>query len=452
MTRPSSSGPAIRPHISPPRRRWRRWLGLSVAGLLGLAALAAAGAWWLGTRDDPMVAATTTDFADAGLIARGAYLAQLGNCVTCHSTTGGQAYAGGRAVPTPFGTLYGPNITPHETEGIGRWSADDFWRALHNGKAPDGRLLYPAFPYPEYTQVSRADADALYAYLRSVPAVAEPNRANALRFPYDQQLALAGWRALYFRPATFVPQAGQDAMWNRGAYLVNGLTHCAACHTPRNGWGASREGAALAGGVIPNLDWYAPPLTGNAPEGLGTWSEADIAALLRTGVSPRGAAAGPMAEVVFQSLQHLAPDDAAAMAHYLKSLPASDAVDRTAASGAGRGTGAGGLMTHGAKVYETHCMDCHGAQGEGRGLDYPPLAGNLSVLAPSTANAIRIVLNGGFAPGTAGNPQPFGMPPFRQTLSDNDVAAVVSYIRGSWDNDAAPVSPPDVRRYRAIVR
>ncbi|WP_253207324.1 c-type cytochrome [Verticiella alkaliphila] len=437
---------------TPAPRRGRRWLARSAFALAVVIAVGASAAWWLGTRDDPMVAATTTNFDDADLIARGAYVAKLGNCVTCHTAAGGAAYAGGRPVPTPFGTFYGPNITPDPQTGIGHWSADDFWRALHNGKTPDGRLLYPAFPYPEYTQVTRADADALYAYLRTVPAVSQTSRENTLRFPYDQPLALAAWRALFFRPGVYTPEPGQDETWNRGAYLVNGLTHCAACHTPRNGWGASRGDAALAGGTIPILDWYAPPLTGNRPNGLGDWHADDIAALLRTGVSARGTAAGPMAEVVFQSLQHLTANDAAAMAQYLKSLPASPAADRVDASGAGRGTGAGGLMTHGAKVYEAHCLDCHGANGEGKTPAYPPLAGNLSVLAPSTANAIRVVLNGGFAPGTAGNPQPYGMPPFRQSLSDNDVAAVVTYIRGSWGNDAPGVAPPDVRRYRAIAR
>lgn len=442
------------PDTVPPRgtgRRARTWAARIGAILLLAAAGTVAALYWLGTRDAPAVAATTTDVDDAALIERGAYLARLGNCAACHTVRGGAPYAGGRAVPTPFGTLYGSNLTPDPDTGIGDWSADDFWRALHEGKAPGGRLLYPAFPYPEYTRVARADADALYAYLRSLPPVRADVPRHTLRFPYNQQLALAAWRALYFRPVAYRPDPDQDELWNRGAYLVGGLTHCAACHTPRNRLGATRADAPFSGGMIPMLGWYAPPLTGNQPSGLGAWSEQDIAALLQHGVSARGTAAGPMAEVVFESLQFLSDADAAAMARYLKSIPPSAAVDaQRAAAGAGRGTGAATLMARGAEVYTRHCADCHGAQGEGRAPEFPPLAGNLSVLAPSTANAIRVVLNGGFAPGTRGNPQPYGMPPFRQSLSDDEVAAVVSYIRGSWGNQAAPVSPPDVRSFRSL--
>lgn len=421
---------------------WLRRLALVV---IVLAAATVAIAYWLGTADDPMPAATTTDFSDPLLIQRGAYLALAGNCVTCHTARGGPAYAGGRATETPFGVLYGPNITPDADTGIGRWSADDFWRALHNGKSRDGTLLYPSFPYPDYTRVTRADADALYAYLRSLPAVARATPPNTLRFPYNQQIALAFWRALYFRPGIYQEQSDEDAAWNRGAYLVNGLTHCAACHTPRNALGATRRDAPLTGGRIPQIAWYAPPLTGDHPLGLGQWSEEQLSALMKTGISERGTASGPMAEVVFQSLQHLSDEDIQAMSGYLKTLPASRGAKtrRPVAPGPA-------VMTRGAGIYESQCADCHGAGGEGRHPAYPRLSGNLSVIAPDTGNAIRAVLNGGFAPGTGGNPRPYGMPPFRQTLNDGDVAAVVSYIRHSWGNEAAPVGPAEVRRYRSM--
>lgn len=421
------------------------WVWRILAAIAMIALVLAAVGYWLGTADDEMPAASTGDFSDPGLIQRGAYLALAGNCMTCHTARGGQPYAGGRAVPTPFGTLYGPNITPDEETGIGSWTADDFWRALHNGKSKNGELLYPAFPYPNYTAITRADADAIYAYLRSVPAVARENTPDTLRFPYNQRMAIAFWRALYFKPEVHQDDPGQDRLWNRGAYLVNGLTHCAACHTPRNGLGASRADAPLAGGLIPMLEWYAPALTANHPQGLGEWSQQQIAELLKTGISERGTASGPMAEVVFQSLQHLSDEDSQAIAGYLKALPASDALPPPSGASA-----TAGAMAQGAKIYEAQCLDCHGASGEGKHPAYPRLAGNLSVIAPDTANAIRAVLNGGFAPGTAGNPQPYGMPPFRQTLSDSDVASVVSYIRGSWGNQAAPVAPTDVRRYRTI--
>ena len=432
-----------------PRAGADRWLLGGVFAIIALLSLVLVAGYWLGTADDDLVPATTSDFSDPTLIQRGAYLALAGNCVTCHTAPGGQEYAGGRAVPTPFGTLYGSNLTPDEATGIGSWTPDDFWRALHNGKSRNGDLLYPAFPYPNYTNVTRADADALYAYLRSIPPASRENTPNTLRFPYNQRFSLAYWRALYFRPGAYRDDPSHEAAWNRGAYLVNGLTHCAACHTPRNGLGATRSNATLAGGTIPMLDWYAPPLSANRPHGLGDWTTEQIAALLKTGISERGTASGPMAEVVFQSLQYLSDGDIEAIAGYLKTLPESRE-QAIAASQADRMPGAAGMLAQGQKIYEAQCVDCHGANGEGRYPAYPRLAGNMSVMAPDAVNAIQAILNGGFPPGTAGNPQPYGMPPFRQSLSDSDVAAVTTYIRASWGNDAAAVSPSDVRRYRTI--
>lgn len=431
---------------APGRRPVAARLGLVVLVLLALAAIVLGTLYWLGTTDDELVPTITSDFSDPQLIERGAYLARIGNCLTCHTARGGQAYAGGRAVPTPFGTLYGPNITPDSETGIGDWSADDFWRALHNGKSKDGRLLYPAFPYTEYTRVTRADADTMYAYLRSLPAVRQANIPATLRFPYNQQVALAAWRALYFRPQAYEPIDEQDMVWNRGAYLTQGLGHCAACHTPRNRLGASVGSADLAGGTIPVLAWYAPPLTDNAPNGLASWTEEHVAELLKTGLNPSTVASGPMADVVFQSLQYLTVEDATAMARYLKSLPPSTAaVQATGATAVGDAS-----LRLGERLYETHCLDCHGANGEGQHPAYPPLTDNLTVIAPTAVNVIRAVLNGGYAPGTAGNPQPYGMPPFRQILSDTDVAAVVTYIRGSWSNQAGPASAAEVRRNRTV--
>src|SRR5476649_1989491 len=236
-------------------------------------------------------------------VARGAYLAKAGDCMACHTTRGGAAYAGGRALQTPFGSMLTPNITSDRDTGIGSWSADEFWRALHNGKARDGRLLYPAFPYTNYTRVTRDDADALYAYFQSVPAVAQANRPHELRFPYNQQFMLAAWRALYFKPAVFREDSKQSVDWNRGAYLVQGLGHCSACHSARNTLGAT-DGEGLSGGLIPVLGWYAPSLNSGAEAGLGEWMQPHIAQLLKTGASPRATVFGPMAEVVQQSLQH----------------------------------------------------------------------------------------------------------------------------------------------------
>ena len=280
-------------------------------------------------------------------IARGAYLARAGDCVACHTSRGGPEYAGGRALDTPFGRLYGPNLTPDIETGIGRWSADDFWNALHNGKSVDGRLLYPAFPYTNYTRVARADSDALYAYLRSLPPQRRPNQPHELDFPYNQQALLAGWRLLYFKPAVFTPEPARGPEWNRGAYLVEGLGHCSACHSTRNRLGAS--GDTLSGGLIPTIGWYAPSLTAQGEAGLGDWDREHIVALLHTGVSPRGSATGPMAEVVARSLQHLNINDVGAMASYLKSLPASEASSPADFTPAGEQ-----LLSEGRRLYTTH--------------------------------------------------------------------------------------------------
>jgi mono/diheme cytochrome c family protein len=375
-------------------------------------------------------------------IARGAYLARAGDCMACHTARGGVPYAGGRALDTPFGRLFAPNITPEPTTGIGNWTPDDFWRALHNGKSTDGRLLYPAFPYTNYTKVTRPDADALFAYLRSLPPVRQQNIPHDLRFPYNQQLTLAGWRLLYFKPGVQQPDEKRDARWNRGAYLVEGLGHCSACHSTRNSLGAT-EGT-LGGGLIPMLGWYAPSLTSDAEAGLGSWSEEHIVRLLGTGVAPGASVTGPMAEVVVQSLQHMTRDDLGAMAAYLKSLPAGAPAERPAAPQPAEQT-----MRAGEKLYGQHCATCHGEQGEGKG-PYPALSKNRALTLGEPVNAIRVVLNGGFAPGTQGNPRPYGMPPFGHVLGDEDVATLVTYLRASWGNAAGPVSSAEVNRYRSV--
>ncbi|WP_144634955.1 c-type cytochrome [Bordetella genomosp. 13] len=417
-----------------------RLIARILLALLLLIAAAAGATYWLGTREDagpPSVPATDP----AAQLERGRYLALVGNCMTCHTARGGKAYAGGTPVPTPFGTLYGPNITPDAQTGIGAWTADEFWNALHNGKSRDGTLLYPAFPYTEYTRVSRADSDALYAYLRTIPAVSQASRAPELRFPYDQRPLLAAWRVLYFTPGVLEDDADRPAQWNRGRYLTQGMGHCAACHAPRNGMGATVDGAALGGGLIPMLDWYAPALSGSPATGLGNWSAEDIAALLRTGMAAHSTASGPMAEVVQGSTQHLSADDALAIGVYLKSLaPATQAPRTTAPQPA--------ALEAGGKLYAQHCAQCHQASGEGSTQAWPPLAGNPTVTAPSPINAIRMVLEGGFAAPTADNPRPHGMPPFGQVLNDNDTALLVTYIRNSWGNSAAAVTSLEVKRAR----
>ena len=381
-------------------------------------------------------------------VARGAYLARAGNCMLCHTERGSALYAGGRPVETPFGTVYSSNLTPDAETGIGRWSAAHFRRALHEGRSRDGHLLYPVFPYTHTTRVTGADADALFDYLRSLPPVNKANVQHRLRWPYSTQAALAVWRALYFRPGSFVedPTRGRD--WNRGAYLVQGLGHCGACHTARNALGGISNAMDLSGGLIPMQNWYAPSLASAAEAGVADWSLEEIQQLLATGRSARSTVQGPMAEVVLHSTQFLEPGDIRAMAVYLKSLPPTPAdsnpleVPRAA----------GAVLERGAKLYEQHCAACHGDKGEGVPGAYPALGGNRAVTMPVTANLVQIVLHGGFAPATRGNPRPYGMPPFATTLSDADVAAVLSYVRSSWGNRAAPVGEVAVGQQRASLR
>jgi mono/diheme cytochrome c family protein len=390
-----------------------------------------------------------TGSASADMIKRGEYLARAGDCVACHTQPGDKLFAGGRAMPTPFGTLYSPNITADNETGIGQWSADEFYRMMHTGRSRDGSLLYPAMPYGAYTKVTRADSDAIFAYLRSVPPVHEPNRPHEMRFPYNNRELLLGWRTLYFREGEYQADATRSVEWNRGAYLVQGLGHCSMCHTAINALGGSSESKAFEGGLIPMQDWYAPSLTSNKEAGLGDWSIADIADLLQKGVSNRGAVYGPMAEVVYDSLQYLSDDDVRAMAVYLKSLPQhggeSAANGKTAMSGEEREL----LVRLGAKIYDAQCAACHGKRGEGKLPDFPPLANNQSIQMTSAVNPIRMVLNGGYAPGTAKNASPYGMPPFAQSLSDEEVAAVVTFIRTAWGNRGTPVTAKEANALRA---
>ena len=382
-------------------------------------------------------------------VARGAYLARVGNCMLCHTERGGPAYAGGRPLETPFGTVYASNITPDAETGIGSWSAAHFRRALHEGRSRDGRLLYPVFPYPHMTRVTDADADALFDYLRSQPPVARPNRQHRLRWPYSTQAALAVWRTLYFRPEQQVEDPSRSPEWNRGAYLVQGLGHCAACHGARDVFGGQRGGGMdLSGGLIPMQNWYAPSLTSPTEAGVADWSVDSIVQLLGTGKSPRGTVLGPMAEVVLHSTQYLEPADLRAMAVFLKELPQTPTdtdpreVPRAGAS----------VLERGGKLYEQHCADCHGDRGQGVPGAYPALVGNRAVTLANTSNLVQVVLHGGFPPSTRGQPRPFGMPPFATVLSDAEVAAVITYLRSSWSNRAAPVSELSVAQQRSSTR
>lgn len=427
-----------------------RRIAFGLLTLLALAALVVAARIGVEMRGETSPTASSADAApDApAQVERGRYLALAGHCAGCHTAAGGGAYAGGPGVATPFGTVHASNLTPDPVHGIGRWNAADFWRAMHHGRSKDGRLLYPAFPYPNFTRVTREDSDAIHAYLRTIPPSATANLPHTLRFPFDTQAALAAWRILFFEPATFVPDAAQTAAWNRGAYLVDGLGHCIACHGPRNGLGATETRRGLAGGMIPGENWYAPSLLSSREAGVADWPAEQVVELLATGVSPRGSVSGPMADVVFGSTQHLTETDLAAMAAYLRRLPLApgtpampDAPPLPPTPRRDAGT-----MVRGERIYDQRCAYCHGDAGQGVAGAIPPLAGNRAVGMTEPQNLIQIVRRGGFLPATKGNPRPFGMPPFGHVLDDNDVAAVLTYVRGSWGNDAPPVTPRETMR------
>jgi mono/diheme cytochrome c family protein len=386
--------------------------------------------------------------ATTAVIEKGEYLARAGDCVACHTEPAGVPFAGGRAMATPFGNLYVPNITPDEETGIGRWNADEFYRMMHTGVSRDGSLLYPAMPFASYTKVTREDSDAIFAYLQSVTPVRRKNRPHELRFPYNKRELLIGWRALYFREGEYVPDPKQSPQWNRGAYLVEGLGHCAMCHTAINALGGSSESQEFEGGMIPNQNWYAPSLTSNREAGLGDWSLKDIGDLLQVGVSHRGTVYGPMAEVVYNSLQYISDEDIAAMAVYLKSLPQRDSGPPIQSH---ERLVQPAVLELGRKVYEVQCRMCHGSDGKGMPPMYPPLAGNQSITMASPVNSIRMVLNGGYPPGTRKNPRPHGMPPFAHILNDDEASAVVTYIRVAWGNTGTPVTPKQTNELRRLL-
>ena len=428
----------------------RHLLRLSAGLLLGGFALLTAAVVWHNWGDLLTAPQTNpTPRASAEALQRGQYLVRAGNCVACHTQRGGQPLAGGRAIDTPFGAVYSSNLTPDAETGLGRWNAQDFWNALHHGRSRGGRLLAPAFPYEHTSLIGREDSDALFAWLRSQAPVQQATPAHTLTWPLGTQAALAVWRTLFFAPQDWTPDPKQSAEWNRGAWLVQGPGHCAACHSPRNALGASGGVADLSGGLMPVLNWYAPSLQSERESGLASTPLAEIVQLLQTGRNRQASTSGPMAEVVQHSLQHLRTEDLQAIAVYLQSRAReAGQTPSHAASGAVRAS----VAEHGLRVYDRHCATCHGEQGLGVPGAYPALAGNRAVLLPDPTNLVQSVLYGGYAPVTAGHPRPFGMPPFVLELEDRDIAAVLTHLRMALQADghkAGEVTPLQVNRIRA---
>lgn len=374
-------------------------------------------------------------------VERGSYLSKAGNCMACHTPMGAAEFSGGRAIPTPFGEVYSSNLTPDTTTGLGDWTSDDFWQALHHGKSRDGRSLYPAFPYPSYSLVSREDSDALFAYLQTLAPVTQAPPPHQLHFPYNTQFALDIWRALYFDPAEYRTDPQQSDAWNRGAYLVQGLAHCGACHTPRGALGNSDNSQPLSGDTIAGLGWHAPALT-QGP--LSSTEQDALVELLKTGINQHDVLSGPMAEVTAHSLQYMELDDLAAMSEYMASLQQTPKKQPSPSIATDKSNDAQYLA--GEALYGKHCEECHGPSGEGVERRHPALVGNRAVLANPPANAIKVLLYGGFGASTEGRPRPYGMPAYSQQLSDQEIADVLSYIRAAWGNTATAISPSSIRK------
>jgi alcohol dehydrogenase (quinone), cytochrome c subunit len=390
------------------------------------------------------------------VIARGAYLARLGDCAACHSVPGKPAYSGGLRMGIPIGAIYTTNITPDSKNGIGSMSLDDFDRALRFGVA-EGHSLYPAMPFTSYYNTRPDDVAALYTYFKyGVSAAAIPNRPNDVVFPLSMRWPLTFWRWFFApTPKPFVASAGMDAQPAQGAYFVEGLGHCGECHTPR---GVAMQvkattpagGAAyLSGAVIEN--YFAPSLRNSGPGTLGSWSEQELAQFLETGANAQGIAFGSMSDVIVRSTQYMTPADALATAKYLKSLrspgeePAArftyDTIDHIALRN-------GDVSKPGARIYLDNCAACHRPDGVGYEQVFPRLAGNPVVQAGNPRSLVTIVLDGSQTPRTSRTPAQFTMPRFAWRLSNRDVTDVVNFIRTSWGNTSSPISSADVAKIR----
>ncbi len=387
--------------------------------------------------------------------ARGEYLARLSNCVACHSVPNAPAFTGGLKMMTPVGAIYATNITPDKETGIGNYTLEDFEKALRKGVAKDGHRLYPAMPYPSYAKINDEDVKALYDYfMKSVPAVKQANPPSEIPFPLNMRWPLAIWNVLFFDDKPYQAKKEHDAVWNRGAYLVQGMGHCGACHTPR-GLAFNEKGYDegdsdfLVGGPLDN--WSAPNLTQAPNTGLGRWTTEEIAEFMRTGKNKYGSAFGTMIEVINNSSQFLTEEDQVAMATYLKSLKAQRETITAAYQHdpqTATNLRSGKLDAPGSTVYMQSCQSCHGADGKGYAPYLPPLAGNPAVLDSDPSSLINITLNGSARIVVKGMPDSYRMPQFRVMLSDQKVADVVTFMRTSWGNKSGTVTAAQVAKIR----
>jgi len=382
------------------------------------------------------------------IVKRGEYLARIGNCISCHTVHGGEPFAGGLPFKTPYsflGTIYSTNITPDNETGIGTWSEEDFVRAMRQGVGPKG-AFFPAFPYTAFTKITDDDAKAIYAYLRTLKPVNTQTPSNSPIF--SLRFGMKIWNALFFKEGRFEPDVSQSEEWNRGAYLVEGLGHCGACHTPRNVFLAEKADQNMWGAVIPDVvaegkyrPWFAINLTQTKNGGLAAWSVDDIRRYLKTGHNRWAGTFGPMNEVIANSLQYLTDDDAKAMATYIKSLPAAPDSPPMQLTEDETKTGKA--------LYDKHCEECHSSSGRGGFMKAPPVAGSAIVQGRDPASLINIIIYGAQPakelnpPGAWENMRAFG-----ERMTDEEIAAVSNYVRSSWNNQGSKVSAKDVAKQR----
>ena len=375
----------------------------------------------------------------AETLARGKALTEAADCGGCHTADPAKPFAGGRLIETPFGGIYSPNLTPDRETGLGGWSDDQFYRALHQGVAPDGSRYYPAFPYPNFTKLIRDDVLAIRAYLATLTPIRNVRPPSQLHWPLNYRVVMRLWNWLFFRPGIFEPDQNKSAEWNRGGYLVEGAAHCGACHTPKNIFGADRPGRRYGGGRV--RGWFAPRLDNAARGGLRSWSVDDIVEYLQSGRNGRSHAGDGMAEVVLHSTSRMSDADVHAIAVYLKGLPAG--APEPAVSPPPQPD-----MAAGAAVYAHACIACHEVGGEGAPRIYPPLPGNANLQSADPASTLRIILDGAQTVTTPRAPNTGSMPAYARDLSDQEIADVATYIRNAWGNAAPLVTPEQVAKAR----
>jgi mono/diheme cytochrome c family protein len=373
---------------------------------------------------------------------RGKYLAVLGDCAGCHTNGRQPAYSGGEPFSAGFGVVYSSNITPDKATGIGGWTNDQFYRALHEGVSASGKRLYPAFPYAYFTHISRADTDSLLAYLKTLKPVHAVPPKDRLVFPFNIRTGMIAWNAMFLDPTPFKPDPSKSASWNRGAYIVNGLGHCGACHTPKNALFGDKKDAVFTGETIDH--WFSANLTESKRDGLGSWNSADIAQYLKTGQNTHAVAVGSMQEVITLSTSKMQDADLSAIAEYLKSLPAQKTADPKPASPE--------QMAKGQAVFVAHCEVCHLSTDSAHGArEFPRLDGDTLVQGRNPTTVLRVVLEGSQSPKTDNAPTGYSMPSFA-ALSDENIADVATYIRNAWTNRASSVPVKDVTELRKALR